>query len=720
MSASDTAVFRPSPATVAFLAPVMGGQQVTEIRAQSEPLLADVFLGGGTFPLVARFLLGALVLGAYGLVLYRQRVVPTAEWRLGLGWMALLASLLTAAAVSDFRYVALRETLNWVIYAGAFGLAVAVGGRGPGLRMVVGAAGAGTALLATRGVLEYAAMMREEPSYRIFAGWINPNATAGMLLVGFFCLVGYALSQPADREETSVDRLLRLGSLVTAGIVMLALALTQSRGGFLAFGVGVVSLAVMLLIWCRPRALTLAIPIVLGVALSAGMIGLSRSAATAPGSAPGALARVTNVQQEQSVGFRQNLWQSAIRLAPEAPLGKGAGTFRYWSARPGLVEQTVTVHQTYLEMLVNGGVLAVGLLIAIAGWWMVLVSRGSRVQPPETLALKACVMAAIFAAGAHGLVESNLVILGIGLIVFVLMGVGIQLSTDASSPEPLPAGIRYAVAGLGCLVPILLMATHAAAESTKVSFQTAIATRSATPPADPVPGSFGDPEALYLKGLYLSPDPQTRLELLRKAADAQPTTRLLRAAARAATDAGDPTLAMALLERVFRYDPNNLRALWLKVEMQQQAGDAEGARATATTLVQKEDALSFQVRALPELVPTETVRARLLLAETAPPAERQALLEGALPLLEQYRERTVPMVKRMATAGLDYGGESPESAREAMAQGQQVAESLAGIYRAAGESAKADEAAERAAMFGASLTELAGVGGAGSPSEMMK
>ncbi len=715
MSATDTAVFRPSPAlwvlaTVAFLAPVMGGQQVTEIRAQSEPLLADVFLGGGTFPLVARFLLGALVLGAYGLVLYRQRVVPTAEWRLGLGWLALLATLLTAATISDFRYVALRETLNWVIYAGAFGLAVAVGGRGPGLRMLIGAAGAGTALLATRGVLEYAAMMREEPSYRIFAGWINPNATAGMLLVGFFCLVGYALSQSETSEESSFDRLLRLGSLVMAGVVVLALALTQSRGGFLAFGVGVVSLAVLLAIWCRPRVMTLAIPLVLGVALSAGMVGLSRSAASTPGTAPGALARVTNVQQEQSVGFRQNLWQSAIQLAPEAPLGKGAGTFRYWSARPGLVEQTVTVHQTYLEMLVNGGVLAVVLLVGIAGWWLVLVSRGSRVQPPATLALKSCVIAAVLAAGAHGLVESNLVILGIGLTVFVIMGVGIQLSTDASSPEPLPAPIRYGIAGVGCLIPILLMATHAAAESTKVSFQTAIATRSTNPPADPVPGSFGDPEALYLKGLYLSPDPQTRLELLRQAADAQPSTRHLRAAARAATEAGDPTLALALLERVFRYDPNNLRALWLKVEMQQAAGDAEEARATAQRLVDKEQALSFRVRALPELVPLETVRARAFLAESATGSERETLLAGALPLLEQYRERTVPMVKRLATAGLDYGGENPESAREAMAQGQTIAQSLAELYRAAGDPTKANEASERAAMFGDALSELVGLG----------
>lgn len=715
MSATDTAVFRPSPAlwvlaTVAFLAPVMGGQQVTEIRAQSEPLLADVFLGGGTFPLVARFLLGALVLGAYGLVLYRQRVVPTAEWRLGLGWLALLATLLTAATISDFRYVALRETLNWVIYAGAFGLAVAVGGRGPGLRMVIGAAGAGTALLATRGVLEYAAMMREEPSYRIFAGWINPNATAGMLLVGFFCLVGYALSQSETSEESSFDRLLRLGSLVMAGVVVLALALTQSRGGFLAFGVGVVSLAALLAIWCRPRVITLAIPLVLGVALSAGMVGLSRSAASTPGTAPGALARVTNVQQEQSVGFRQNLWQSAIQLAPEAPLGKGAGTFRYWSARSGLVEQTVTVHQTYLEMLVNGGVLAVVLLAGIAGWWLVLVSRGSRVQPPATLALKSCVIAAVLAAGAHGLVESNLVILGIGLTVFVIMGVGIQLSTDASSPEPLPAPIRYGIAGVGCLIPILLMATHAAAESTKVSFQTAIATRSTTPPADPVPGSFGDPEALYLKGLYLSPDPQTRLDLLRRAADAQPSTRHLRAAARAATEAGDPTLALALLERVFRYDPNNLRALWLKVEMQQAAGDAEGARTTAQSLVDTEQALSFRVRALPELVPLETVRARAFLAESATGSERETLLTGALPLLEQYRERTVPMVKRLATAGLDYGGENPESAREAMAQGQTIAQSLAELYRAAGDPTKANEASERAAMFGDALSELVGLG----------
>jgi hypothetical protein len=374
------------------------------------------------------------------------------------------------------------------------------------------------------------------------------------------------------------------------------------------------------------------------------------------------------------------------------------------------VEQTVTVHQTYLEMLVNGGVLAVVLLVGIGGWWLVLVSRGSRVQPPETVALKACVMAAVLAAGAHGLVESNLVILGIGLMVFMIMGVGIQLSTDASAPEPLPAPIRYGIAGIGCLIPILLMATHAAAESTKVSFQTAIASRSATPPADPVPGSFGDPEALYLKGLYLSPDPQTRLELLRQAADAQPSTRHLRAAARAATEAGDATLAMALLDRVFRYDPNNLRALWLKVEMQQAAGDAEGARMTAESLIATEDALSFRVRALPELVPLETVRARAFLAESATGADRQTLLEGALPLINQYRERTVPMVKRMATAGLDYGGENPDSAREAMAQGQSIAQSLAEIYRAAGDPTKANEASERAAMFGAALSELVGLG----------
>jgi hypothetical protein len=127
-------------------------------------------------------------------------------------------------------------------------------------------------------------------------------------------------------------------------------------------------------------------------------------------------------------------------------------------------------------------------------------------------------------------------------------------------------------------------------------------------------------------------------------------------------------------------------------------------------LVDKEQALSFRVRALPELVPLETVRARAFLAELATGTDRQTLLEGALPLLSQYLERTVPMVRRMAAAGLDYGGENPESAREAMAQGQSIAQSLAEIYRAAGDPTKANEASERAAMFGAALSEFVGLG----------
>lgn len=688
-------------ALAAFLAPVVGGHVPLESIPLGGPLLTELF-GGGSLPLGTRLLHTTLVAAALAISLYQNRVHQIPKVRLLAAILVLLLSLGVTLAFTDFPYVSAREWLAWFVYAVAFVATVSLVGRGRHRAAVATALALGCAFAAVRGIAEFASIMATEPTYRIFAGWNNPNAAATVFVFGTLLLMGLAAAAQNRRATVLL--------LTGAALNVAALALTQSRGGFIALAVGLLAFLLLALVNRAPlrRTATALTPVLVGAIIAIGL-GAAATAASAGGQA---FARVADASmtQEQSVGFRANLWRSAAHLAREFPTGTGVGTFRFYSTKPGLVDQTVYAHQAYLQLASEGGWLALAAFAALGATWLIYVLRGSRAQPQPDLLAKAGIVAAVVGLGAHGIVESNLSYFGAGLAFFILAGLAVQYATDASSPENLPYNTRLGLALALGVVPIIAAALFAAPEANKANFLAALHNqdRQALQNAAPalLAGNYGDPDSLYLWALYAAPDPETSAQTLAKVAERHPTPRVLRAAARAALQIGKTDLALQLNQRVFRLDPNNLRAWALRLQILKDSGRHDEAIQTARQMLQVEATPAFKIRAIPEAVPTETLHARLYLAsQTQNPQQKTTLLQEALDGFSRYARITIPQIQRMAKGGVpDFAGESLADAQANMDAARAAAKTLKNLYLSSGDSSSAAKVTETLGLLPSSLS----------------
>lgn len=608
---------------------------------------------------VNRALAALLIFGglAWHLLQQNSPVLPKPKMQIALA--ALGGLLLFSALISPYLSQSLDGTASWLTAFGAMLLALGAVGRKEGPQVALGVFCAAGTVCAVKGIMEYLERREVEPTFRIFAGWSNPNAAAGLFLL----LIPVALSLAWTREDWTKW----LASL-SGGLLTCALLLTQSKGGWLAFGIGLAVFVFLTLLWkgSLKKAIPAAASLALGILLFGGLVYGPRSSSQTGG--PG-LARMTSGGEvEQSAGFRSLLWKTTIELAKERPQGWGTGAFRFVSGKPGLVTQTVTPHQNYLGLAAEGGILSLIAFAACAFFWFIRVMPGAKAMTEPQNLLRAGVVAGIVGAGAHGMVDSTFAYPGFLLLFFALLGVGLQLSADGSAPELMPKPIRQATALALCLAPLLLVLAFARCESAKTSLLNAVSLRdpaavaSALPPVESVAGLDG--ESAYLAGLH-SPSEEARLKLLEQAAKKMPASRVFRALARAQEQAGQNSAALVSLNRALDVDPSNMPALLLMMKMQDQQGDQESAVQTAERLKALESSTVFTVRSLAELVPTETFQASLYLAKSgAKPESAQELLLGAVKGWADYSRLTVPKVVEFGKGQLPYGGQTPETAKE--------------------------------------------------------
>jgi O-antigen ligase len=663
----------------AFLAPLIGGHVSIDPRAIDLGLVRELF-GGGSLPYLARLILGVLILGALALMAMRNRVIQLPNVKIILALTLLVSVLGFAILLSDFKYAATGEWLTWFIYGGTLFLAVGTLGRERGPIAAAGSLCAGISVAALIGFREYIGIMAVEPTHRIFAGWNNPNAAASIFVVGSLLALGLV---------AKLDSWKKIFPIVAAGFSLAALILTQSKGGYLAFGFGLISFIVIQVAAKVP--LKKIAPSLIGV-VAGVVIAFSLAQAAASASKSQALSRITGsgAMAEQSVGFRQNLWKSAIKIATKHPGGTGPGTFRFYSAEPGLTEPTVFAHQSYLQLAVEGGWAALLLFLALAGFWLSYAFRGIKKQPTDHAIFRAGAIAAILGLAAHCMIDSDLSFIGAGVALFLLVGITLQLSTDGTSPEAVPKNIRQTTVLITCVLPIFGIAIYASGEAQKATLMTALSradrdqVRSAGEQLKSNP--FGDPEATYLASMYAATSLEERLEGLQKIVNAMPQGRVIRATARTLAEADKMDEAIAVNERVFKYDPNNLRAHWLKVELLQKKNDIPAAIDAAKALVEVENQASFKTRAIPELIPTDTLEARLFLADhEADQAQKIKLLEEALLGFQKYFEITAPLVKRMTQEGVpEYGGENREEVLAKLEKAKAALTELKQIYGESG------------------------------------
>lgn len=158
-------------------------------------------------------------------------------------------------------------------------------------------------------------------------------------------------------------------------LLVVGLAATESRGGLLAFLV-VLGAGVVVMRGRRAVALGLA-----AVALLIGGLSLAAN--------PAALERIKLAEQDRGNG-REDLWVVARRMAAEHPMtGVGLDNFTARSAeyvrRPGsldyvelIVDRPHVVHNTYLQMLAETGVIGLGLWLALAATVLGSALRAAR------------------------------------------------------------------------------------------------------------------------------------------------------------------------------------------------------------------------------------------------------------------------------------------------------------------------------------------------------
>lgn len=281
-----------------------------------------------------------------------------ARWR-GVWLIALtLVWLVLTIAWTGDGHAATKELLNWCIAAllaliyfttllSERQLRLVIGGFVFGALLAVSIGLASTGLRPASSALETATYTQG----RLQAGG-DPNYLAAGLVPAIVLTAGLMASTRSI--------LVRWGLMFAAAIITVGLAATQSRGGLLA---AVAAALVALLVMRRHRLQVSAM-----MAIAVGLIGFWLAIS------PGALERITDADGGGS--GRADVWTVAWRVFEDHPFqGVGLGGFREASAahvlQPGqltavehIVDKPKVVHNTYLQLLAETGVIGLALYLA--------------------------------------------------------------------------------------------------------------------------------------------------------------------------------------------------------------------------------------------------------------------------------------------------------------------------------------------------------------------
>jgi tetratricopeptide (TPR) repeat protein len=665
---------------------------------------------------------GLLSAAALISIFIKRRVIQVPAIRVAGLVVGLMCWLVLTLAFSRFFSISLTELAEWLTYGLTFFAIVAGAGRRQGPVLILAAIVFGCTILAITGLFEYRDVRAIDPTWRVFSSW-TPNSLAGILSMGLLLALGLSMF---------LERWASLLFWCCAIAMSFCIVLTQSRGGLLSLGAGLLVLSFFAVSWRASIEQAMANMVRVGsvVLLMAGFAGLivlssrrpiaaavatpgfvlAQQTTPTPAPATSPLSRMKMESGEQSTGFRTNLWKGAIKLISQNLLGTGIGTYRFESAKPGLTTQTHLTHNTYLQLGVEGGWLALlgfpalvvlwmlevsrgsyralrpknfiraaafvalvavalwkinvlgpnlttGLaLMGAAGFWLYLEAfRGSANLVPRQNILRAAIIAAVICALVDNLFDSGLYSFGIGWVFFALLGLGLVEAADGVAPEFIPKLPRYLVI-VGATMSALILFHAGVVETVRAR---ARFERDSN-------GSFGaESGALALAHIAtslapydgenwrllasLEPSTMDHNFALRRAAELHPNTRNLRAYGIALMDERDFPRAEAMLNKALEQDPNNLLTLSRLLDSYMKENDLENATEMAKRMARIEDTDYFKVRSLPELVPVETFAARTLIASTTrDPQERLAQLEKAVDGYQQYLHKTVPVLLQMA------------------------------------------------------------------------
>jgi hypothetical protein len=700
-----------------FLAPLMGGYLDVSSSA-AHPGIMDLF--GYPACTLAHALLYLLVMAGLAIAVIRKQVAQLPHVPIVTALGCLLVFITFSLGVSAYHEQSLLSFADWVMYAVAFLASCAIAGRQEGPKLLCGAFVAGCSLTALGGMLEY--VTAPDPTWRIMYHWQDPNALAGVLVLGLFVAIGLGYSSSKGGA---------IFCLIGAGLIGTALLFTQSKGGL--GGAMAAGLVLFIFVGAYVRSnmgvklLYLFSPFVLSVVFFLGLAHIAKStpppASPAPAvavpvpaaksdpvpAAPEPLGRVLNPMStaEQSAGFRLNLWKGCWFLIKANPLGYGIGTYRFESARPGNTTETKLAHNSFLQLAVEAGPLASLSFVAFLFLCAYEMLKSSRKLPEKQNMLRAGIFAAILAAVIHNCVDSDLYFAGTGLSLFMLLGIGLALSSDAIVPELLRQPARTLLLGVGALGT--LIALYGGLLQIKIEgFLGDLAARSSDVPAEADSlNSFGAID--YRTWYYTTPvasTPDEALSRAQRSVDNGPTETGYHRLALVQAREGHTQEAIGTLDKsLANLDPNNLDTLKLKCDLQKEVAPEEAVK-TAQQMISIEALPYFATRALPEIVPIETYQARLYLADrTSVRSSQIALLRPAIEGFENYSTTTIPWIVSQASVGEMLQG-GPKEAVNVISGALNGTRKLAALYRLDKDENDAKWADDAERKFEAALVEL--------------
>jgi O-antigen ligase len=333
-----------------------------------------------------------------------------------LGLAALLGAAVLSALVSPWRSTALTVAAATAVIVGPpTRAAVLAVRRRPAFAQAIlwaWAAGAVAAAAWALGGLD------RTPDARAVLPDLTPNGLGTTLAVGMVILTGLLLDTRG---------LVRALAGVGLPVVALGLALTWSRGGWLAAATGMVVLLAL-----RPSRRLWWGWLAAGATIAVAIPLLGARWAWH-------LDRLRDLLPAEGPFSRLAVWRVAVRAIGEHPLvGTGLGTFAsVYDRSLGWVDGPAyapSAHNLLLHVAAETGILGVAALVALIAGGGVALARWYRrdpaTSPQRTMASIALASSAAFLA--HQMVDVTIIALSVSVGLFLLFGIG----AGASAAEP--------------------------------------------------------------------------------------------------------------------------------------------------------------------------------------------------------------------------------------------------------------------------------------------
>lgn len=371
------------------------------------------------WPLTTTGLIGALAVAALLLAVALYPAGPPGEWRAS----EQLARIALRAVLASGLIVALVGLIQWATWNGK--------------------------ILWTLVPLDWGA---PDPSAQRASGpFVNPDHFAGYLAMVFPLMLSGAVFGGFP-TSSKPDPARRISCGFAAFLIFIAVALSQSRAGWMGLALG--TIALFLFAHSRSqsadsgRSKATARSLRASIAVLAAMVLLALMFVGGRGREESAARLgVTVSQGSQDLGQRLAIWLKTPSILREFPLfGVGFGAwpeifFRFLPApRPPLFDNAA--HNDYLELLVDVGLVG----IALVGWLVVRVAArlrsALRSVPERMLPALAAIIAGLIAMAAIEFFDFDLQIPA-NLVLFVMLaGLALRMSIYVEQPDTGPKLVR--------------------------------------------------------------------------------------------------------------------------------------------------------------------------------------------------------------------------------------------------------------------------------------